>query len=205
MRATTPSTVVVACGALAHELRDIITTHELNIDYVCLPAILHNTPDRIAEALRAKLTEVQDRYDQVLVGYADCGTGGHIDDVCREFGVERLVGPHCYATFAGQQRFASLHNDDLGSFYLTDFLARNFDTMVWKSLGLDRYPQLLTDYFGHYRRVVYLDQTHNPEIRQAAERAAQRMGLDFVHEPTGYGELEEVLVAIGEPRLEPTP
>ena len=53
-------------------------------DVTCLPAQLHNRPERIPEAIRRKIRENRARYDEILVVYGDCGTGGALDAVLAE-------------------------------------------------------------------------------------------------------------------------
>jgi hypothetical protein len=192
-----PSVLVIGCGALARELLEVISRNRLeHIRVECLPAILHNTPEKIPGAVRSRL-ESAHGYDQIFVAYGDCGTGGMLDKVLDEFGVERLPGAHCYQFFAGIDDFEVMHEDEPGTLYLTDYLTRHFDRLVWQGLGLDRWPDLLEDYFGNYRRVVYLAQTDDPELTREAERAAGRLGLDFERRSVGYGEMELELVRIG--------
>ncbi len=136
-------------------------------------------------------------YDSIFVAYADCGTGGLLQKVCEEEGVEMLAGAHCYEFFATAPRFAEIQDAEIGSFYLTDFLARHFERMVWQGLGLDRHPELLPMYFGNYTRLVYLAQTDDPELLALAQAGADRLGLTMLVERTGYGELEETMVEIG--------
>lgn len=167
-----------------------------NVRIECLPAILHNSPEKIAPAIRERL-ERADGYDTVFVAYADCGTGGGLDRVIEEYGVERLDGAHCYQFFAGQRTFEQIQEAEIGTLYLTDYLARHFDRFIWKGLGLDRHPELLEDYFGNYTKVLYLAQTDNPERTAQAEEAAERLGLDFERRFVGYGELEPAMVEIG--------
>ena len=135
-------------------------------------------------------------FDSIFVAYADCGTGGLLEQVCEEEGVEMLGGAHCYQFFATAPRFAEIQDAEIGSFYLTDFLARHFDRMIWKGLGLDRHPELLSMYFGNYTRLVYLAQTDDAELLALAEAGAARLGLSMIVERTGYGELEETMVEL---------
>lgn len=198
---TTPTrTLVLACGALAHELKAIIDLNGLtDLDVECLPASLHNRPSEIPDAVRERIDRARrrGRHDHILVGYADCGTGGRlaalIDD---EPDVEMLAGAHCYEFFATSPRFAEIQDAEIGSFYLTDFLVKHFDRMVWQGLGLDRHPELLSSYFGNYTRCVYLAQTDDPALVDAARTAAERLGLDLLVERTGYGELETTTVEV---------
>ncbi|MDH3680653.1 MAG: DUF1638 domain-containing protein [Acidimicrobiia bacterium] len=193
-----PEVLVLACGALARELRDIITANSFDhVTIECLPGDLHNRPDEIPGAVERRLDAVADRYRTVLLGYADCGTGGRLDELCRRRGIQRLPGPHCYELYAGHEAFAALHHEEPGTFYLTDYLAKHFDRFVWRVLGLDRHPELRDQYFGNYRRLVHLAQVDDPEIRAAAAAAADRLGLAFEHRITGYGGLGDVLVDLG--------
>jgi hypothetical protein len=194
--AATRSVLVIGCGAIARELLAVISRNRLEgIKVECLPAILHNRPEKIPGAVRARL-EVADGYDEIFVAYGDCGTGGMLDRVLEEFGVERLPGAHCYQFFAGLDLFDSIHDEDPGTLYLTDYLTRHFDRLVWRGLGLDRHPELLEDYFGNYRRVVYLAQTDDPGLTEEAMAAADRIGLSFERRWVGYGELEPALLTI---------
>ena len=126
---------------------------------------------------------------KIFVAYADCGTGGSLDAVLEREGVERIAGAHCYEFYAGSATYAAMQDEELGTFYLTDFLARQFESIVLVGLGLDRHPELLSDYFGSYRRLVYLAQTDDPELTERAAAAAARLGLAFERRMTGYGEL----------------
>ena len=192
-----PSVLVIGCGALARELLDVVQANGLdNVQVECLPAILHNSPEKITPAVRERL-ERSHEYDRVFVAYADCGTGGHLQALVAEFGAEMLEGAHCYQFFAGQLEFELIQETEIGTLYLTDYLARHFDRFVWSGLGLDRYPELLNDYFGNYTRVLYLAQTDNPERTEQAREAAQRLGLHFERRFVGYGEMEPALVEIG--------
>lgn len=183
--------LVIGCGALARELLDITARNGLtNIEVTCLPARYHNTPQLIPDAVEKRIEATKDHYDRIFVAYADCGTGGMLDRVLERHGVERLAGAHCYEFFAGAARFAALQEAEPTTFYLTDFLVRHFDRLVWQGLGLDRWPQLLEDYFGNYTRVVYLAQVEDPELTRRAQEAADRLGLRFERLPVGYGDLE---------------
>jgi hypothetical protein len=197
---TAPRVLVIGCGALAREL--VTLTRDLpNVDISCLPATLHNRPGGIPAAVRERIRRRRPGYDRVFVAYADCGTGGLLDPVIAEEGVERLDGAHCYEFYAGSAEFARIADEEPGTFYLTDFLARNFDRLVIRGLGLDRHPELLTTYFGNYRRLVYLAQADDPALTATARRAARRLGLRFERRLTGYGELATTIAAVaaGEP------
>lgn len=168
-----------------------------NIRVECLPAVLHNTPDKIPDAVRRRL-ETARAYDTLFVAYGDCGTGGALDAVLAEYGAERLPGAHCYEFFAGLDAFAEMHESEPGTLYLTDYLARHFDRIVWRGLGLDRWPELRDDYFGNYRRVVFLAQTDDPVRTGEAQEAARRLGLEFERRLVGYGVMEPELVRVAE-------
>ncbi len=192
-----PSRVlVIGCGALAKELVAVIDQAGLsNVDLTCLPATLHNRPGGIPALVREKIRQARPRYERIFIAYADCGTGGLLDAVLADEGVERLPGAHCYEFYATAPAFAAIAEEELGTFYLTDFLARNFERLVITGLGIDRHPELLTTYFGNYTRLVYLAQTDDPTLVATARRAARRLGLTFEVRSTGYGELATSLKA----------
>ena len=192
-----PSRVlIIGCGALARELVAVIDQAGLsNVDLTCLPATLHNRPGGIPAAVRAKIRAARPRYERIFIAYADCGTGGLLDLALADEGVERLPGAHCYELYAGAADFAAITDADPATFFLTDFLARNFDRLVITGLGIDRHPELLPIYFGNYHRLVYLAQTDDPELLATARRAAGRLGLVFEVRRTGYGELGTSVVA----------
>ncbi len=183
--------LVIGCGALAREL--VALTRRAGfpeVDLTCLPATLHNRPEQIPDAVRRRIRRAKAAgRDRIFVAYADCGTGGLLDLVLEEEGVARLEGAHCYEVYAGRAAFASLSEREPGTFYLTDFLARNFDRLVIRGLGLDRHPELLATYFGNYTRVLYLAQTDDAALTAIARRGARRLGLRFERRFTGYGEL----------------
>ena len=188
--------LLIACGALA---REILAVRDLNgwehIDLACLPAKLHNVPQKIPDAVRERVRQARrDGFAKVFVVYADCGTGGLLDKVCAEESVERIEGPHCYSFLHGNDAFAAhAEAGEITAFYLTDFLARQFDTLIWKGMGLDRHPDLLPMMFAHYEKVVYLAQTDDPALDEKAQAAARRLGLAYEKRFTGYGDLPEFL------------
>jgi hypothetical protein len=188
-RAAARRVLVIACGALAREILALREGPLGAFDVACLPAKLHNRPERIAEAVRAKIRANRAAYDEILCVYGDCGTGGALDRVLQEEGVTRITGAHCYAFFAGEAEFEAMMAEEPGTFFLTDFLARHFDRLVIEGLGLDRFPELRDDYFGHYRRLVHLAQTDDEELTAKAQAAAERLGLGFERRPTGLGGL----------------
>ncbi|CAN5787054.1 DUF1638 domain-containing protein [soil metagenome] len=178
--------LVIACGALASELRAVLCHHHLEgeVDVRYLPAHLHNRPEGITPAVEALLVANAGR--PAFVAYADCGTGGHLDAMlARHPGVKRLLGAHCYEVFAGPRLFAELHEEELGTFFLTDFLARHFEALVWQGLGLDRHPELASVYFANYRRVLLLSQSEDQTVVDAGRRAADRLSLAFEHRHVG--------------------
>jgi hypothetical protein len=182
--------LVLACGAIAREVLAVIELNGwTNVTVRCLPAKLHSRPERIAPAVDAKLQEIGDRYERVFVAYADCGTGGELDAVLDRHGVERLPGDHCYGFLTGTAQWEALHDAEPATFYLTDFLARHFEAIVVRGLGLDRHPQLLGQYFGNYKRLLYLAQTDDDDLRDRARAAAERLGLEYEERRTGYGDL----------------
>lgn len=190
-------TLIIACGALAREILDCIALNDLgHLTLHCLPAGLHNRPERIVPALRIAITEARSRHDRIFIAYADCGTGGSIDRLCAEENVARLPGAHCYQFYSGTRAFDARGDADMRAFFLTDFLVRQFETLVIEGLGLDRYPQLRDSYFGNYETVVYLAQTDDPDLTARAEQAARRLGLAFERRSTGYGDLAPVLGAL---------
>jgi hypothetical protein len=189
--------LVIACGALAREIAALRRMNQWTaLDVRCLPAELHNRPERIAPAVRAEIRAQRDRYRTIFVAYGECGTAGQLDAVLEAEGVERIPGAHCYQFLAGAQVFEDLCEAEPGTFYLTDFLLRHFDRLVIRGLGLDRHPELTQDYFRHYRKLVYLAQTRVPSAVERAKQIAERMGFAFEHRFTGYGELGERLSAL---------
>jgi hypothetical protein len=191
-----PAVLVIACGALAGEIAELRKANAWrHLDVQCLPAELHNHPQRIPGAVRDKIRANRDLYASIFVAYGDCGTGGELDAVLAQEGAERIPGAHCYEFFAGAGGFAALADAEPGTFYVTDFLVRHFDRLVIRGLGIDRHPELAGQYFGNYRRLVYLAQRETPERMAAARAAAARLGLAFESRRTGYGGLERSLRA----------
>lgn len=187
-----PQVHVIGCGALVRELRAVLPTNNISVTY--LPAPLHNRPDRIVPAIEAVL-DTAPGDDRVFIAYGDCGTGGGLDRAMarwrseRQLRVSRLPGDHCYEFFTGPVDFARLHESELGTLFLTDYLARHFDLLIWQGLGLDEHPELLPEYFGNYTRVVYLRQTSDQaaaaELDAMARSAADRLGLRYETRITG--------------------
>ena len=186
--------LLLACGALAREIIDLIQQNKWQaFDVQCLPAKWHNTPQFIVPALREKIRENRKDYKSIFVLYGDCGTGGQLDAMLAEEGVTRIGGPHCYAFYIGNEKFSASGDDDMRSFFLTDYLARHFDKLMWQGLGLDKHPELRDDYFQHYEKIVYLAQTQDEDLQLKAKAAATKLGLAYEYRFTGYGELESDL------------
>lgn len=184
--------LLIGCGALAHEVLALKAANGwTHLDLHCLPALLHNTPEKIPDAVEHAVTTRGPGYDRAYVLYADCGTGGLLQARCAELGVEMLPGPHCYAFFEGVETFAA--REEMTAFYLTDFLVRQFDAFVTRPLGLDRFPELRDTYFGAYTHLVYQAQTDDPTLTALAQGHAERLGLVFERRFTGYGDLEGAL------------
>lgn len=184
-------TLLIACGALAHELVSLKRlNHWDELDLQCLPAEFHNTPHKIAPAIRALLEKKLNDYDHCMIAYAECGTGGELDKIVEEYGIERLPGAHCYEFYAGRDKFEALVEAELGSFYLTNFLVRHFERIIMRDLGINKHPELLELYFGHYKKLVFLDQAGNLEHQKLAQQAASKLGLEYQYFFTGLHEVE---------------
>jgi hypothetical protein len=191
--------LLIACGALARELLTVIeASNWQHLAVQCLPADLHNRPERITEAVRQKIraARASGRFSCLYVAYGDCGTGGALDRMLAEEGVERIAGAHCYEFLSGSPVFERLSDEEPGTFYLTDFLLRHFERIVIRGLGIDRYPHLAAQYFGNYRRLVYLAQQPTAERLSAAQAAARRLGLAFELRDTGLAPLAQALAFV---------
>ncbi len=186
------SAAVIACGALAADVRSIARRRGWEIDVHPIPALLHNRPERIAPELDRALCRLRERYELIAVAYGDCGSYGAIDGVLERSGVRRLEGQHCYDVFASEEVAVALR-DEPGTYFLTDFLARTFEHTVVGELGLDRHPELCEDYFRNYTRVLWLAQRPTPATRSAAQRAADRIGLPLQVSSVGSAGLERQL------------
>jgi len=186
--------LVIACGAIARELVRIRQLNQWDhIDFQCLPPELHNQPRQITQAVQEIIESQASQYGNVFVGYADCGTGGDLDRMLEDYGIERIPGAHCYDFFAGNDVFQNLAEAEPGSFYLTDFLTRHFERLVIKGLGIDRLPQLKPVYFKNYTRLVYLAQSDSEELHIMASRHADYLGLEYVYHDCGITPLSRVL------------
>ncbi|MEX1660550.1 DUF1638 domain-containing protein [Thioclava sp. 15-R06ZXC-3] len=182
--------LLIACGALAREILDLKRINRWDhLDLTCLPANLHLYPDKITQAVADAVVKHRADYDDIFVVYADCGTGGHLLEKCKELGVEMIAGPHCYSFFEGNEAFAQTAENEITAFYLTDFLVRQFDAFVWRPMGFDRHPELIEMMFGNYDRLIYQAQTNDPALDAKAAEAAARLGLRYERRFTGYGDL----------------
>ncbi|KAJ31455.1 DUF1638 domain-containing protein [Sulfitobacter pontiacus] len=189
--------LLIACGALAREILDLKEANGWShLDLTCLPAKLHLYPEKITDEVRAAVEKHRDKYDDIFVVYADCGTGGLLEAECEKLGVQMVAGPHCYSFFEGNDRFSKISEDEITTFYLTDFLVRQFDAFIIKPMGLDRHPDLRDMYFGNYEKLVYQAQTDDPALTAKAKTCADRLGLAFERRFTGYGDLARTLKAL---------
>jgi hypothetical protein len=191
--------LIIACGALAHE---IVALQKLNgwgaLKLQCIPASIHNTPEKIPAAVGDIITRARPRYEHIFVAFADCGTGGLLDQLLQDEGIERLSGAHCYEFYAGADNFAKMAEAEPGTFYLTDFLARHFDRLILQELGIKQHPELMQMYFGNYTKLVYLAQTQQPNLQSLARDAAKTLGLAYEYHYTGFGQLEPELKSVNE-------
>lgn len=189
------TTGLIICGALAHEVLAIIKKHQWDVKIVAVPAIDHAFPQRIAPDVEKRICELKAQFERLIVVFGDCGTGGTLDVVLDKYGVERLEGMHCYEWYGGKQ-YDDLMEEELGTYFLTDFMVRTFKGMILKSMGLDKYPQLRDEYFKHYKRIVYLVQKPDPVLIEKAKAAANFLGLPLEVRATGYNRLEKQLVTL---------
>ncbi|GAA6175203.1 DUF1638 domain-containing protein [Sulfitobacter pacificus] len=186
--------LLIACGALAREIIDLKAVNGWDhLDLTCLPAKYHLFPEKITQSVRESVDKHRNDYADIFVVYADCGTGGLLQAACAEMGVKMIAGPHCYSFFEGNDAFSEKADREFTSFYLTDFLVRQFDAFIWKPMGLDRHPDLRDMYFGNYEKLIYQAQTDDPELTAKAQDCAARLGLPFERRFTGYGDLKTAL------------
>jgi Protein of unknown function (DUF1638) len=188
---------VIACGMIAREILDVCRLNGLDhVSLTCLPAEYHHHPERIApETDKAIVKARAEGYEHIFIGYADCGTGGMLDRVCEKHGVERIAGPHCFSFYIGNDTFSADDDAYMTTFFVTDFLARHFETFLVRPLGLDRHPELRDMYFGAYERVLYIAQQDDPELTSKAKKAADFLGLRFERRLTGYGDLAPAIAS----------
>ncbi|MEM7206399.1 MAG: DUF1638 domain-containing protein [Pseudomonadota bacterium] len=185
------STLLLACGALAHELIALNRANQWECFTVeCIPATIHWSPEKIPDAVRNKIHSARERFEKIYVLFGDCGTAGELDKVLEEENVERIPGPHCFSFLAGNDHFESMsEGDGLSAFYFTDFVVKHFDKFIWEGLWLDRHPELLEMYFGNYTKAIYTAQVKDEKLEEKARRCAQKMGLEYEYRFTGYGDL----------------
>ena len=193
------STALVICGALGREVKGIVDRRNWDVDIYGVSALLHLYPSRIVDELSEKLHDLRPRYEKLVVVYGDCGTTGKLEPLLEEVGAVRLRGPHCYEMYAGEQLFAQVSDQRPGTFFLTDWLVRNFERAVVRGLGLDRHPELKSMLFGNYEAVLYLRQVPNPRLADKARDIAAYLGLPLEINDVGLGELEERLAEVVEP------
>ena len=194
-------TLFITCGAIAREVIAIKTLNKFsNVEVSCLPASWHNSPEKITPAIKKKIRAAKTKFARIFVLYGDCGTGGELDKLIEEEGVTRIPGPHCYEFFMGREEFEEAHANEPGCFYLTDYLARHFDRVVLKGLGLERFPELLFEYFKNYKKLIYIAQTDDSSLELKARQAADRLGLQYERRIRGYGELGKFMASAVQPR-----
>ena len=194
-------TLFITCGAIAREVIAIKTLNKFsNVEVSCLPASWHNSPEKITPAIKKKIRTAKTKFARIFVLYGDCGTGGELDKLIEQEGVTRIPGPHCYEFFMGREEFEEAHANEPGCFYLTDYLARHFDRVVLKGLGLDRFPELLFEYFKNYKKLIYIAQTDDSSLELKARQAADRLGLQYERRIRGYGELGKFMTSAVQPR-----
>ena len=191
-------TAFIICGALGREVVDIVSKHGWDAEVIGVSALDHMFPERIAPDVEKRILALHEQYARLIVVYGDCGSRGALDEVLVRYGIERLDGPHCYEFYAGEA-FAELMDAEPGTFFLTDFLVRKFEGTVLKGMGLDKYPQLKDEYFRNYKKVVYLAQNGNEALLAKAQKIAEYLGFPLEVRHTGYGQLEQRLIALMEP------
>jgi len=190
--------LVLGCGALVHDMLALIKQNPVLQEAItlhCLPAKLHTTPQLIAPEVDRFLAKHSHKYDDIFVAYADCGTVGELDKVLEKYQAQRMPGAHCYEFFSGVDTYQDMVDEEVGSFFLTDYLVKNFDRLVVKGLGLDRFPELFDEYFKHYKRMIYIAQTQDPKLQQLAAQHAQSFGLEYVYRYVGIQGLSPMLDA----------
>ena len=197
MNSGMPNTLIIACGALSHEIVELIRINGwTHLSLTCLPAVWHHQPTKIPEGLRKKIRENRDQYHHIYVMYGDCGTAGKVDEVIEEEGAERIAGPHCFSFLMGNEAFEKYTENDITTFYLSDFFCQYFDKFVWEALGLDRRDDMADFVFGNYKKVIYIAQTDNQALREKAQEIAKRLKLDYEYRYTGYGDMEKQMAQI---------
>ena len=204
MPAQSAEIVIIGCSALLKEINALKKANDWpHVSVDAITAELHNRPEKITPAVRSSIEAAQQRGAEVFVAYGDCGTGGELDRLLEEKSVTRIAGAHCYQFFAGQQTFEAIQEQEIGTFYLTDFLARHFDRLVIRGLGLDKKPALIPMFFGNYKKLMYLAQTEDIELQKAAQQAATSLGLEYDYYYTGMGDMAPAIVQFVESNARP--
>lgn len=189
-------TALIVCGALAREVIALKKKYNWQADLLGVPAQLHNRPNKIPAGVQKRIDEARQTYDRTIVVYGDCGTGGKLDEMLEAEGVIRLAGPHCYEMYAGAENFEAMMAENAGTYFLTDYLLRSFESLIIKGMGLDKHPELRQMYFVNYTRMVYLAQQDDPELYEKAQWAADYLGLELEIRQVDYGELESRLAEL---------
>ena len=186
--------LIIGCGAIAHEINEIIKLNNWNnVSLQCLNADLHNTPKRLPKKIKETIESNLKEYSKIFLAYADCGTGGLIDSMLKNYGIERLEGAHCYEFYAGSRLFKDLSDREIGTFYLTDFLVKNFKRLIIDGLGISKHPSLKDEYFKNYKNIVYLAQKHDNDLELKAKDCANYLNLEYSVHYTGLGNFEDQL------------
>ncbi len=194
---TIDKTLIIACGALSHEIVELIRINNWHhLELTCLPAKYHHTPEKIPAAMASKIRQNKSKYKNIYVMYGDCGTGGDLDRVLEREGATRIPGPHCFSFFAGNDRYEHWGENDITTFYLTDFFCEHFDKFVWQALGLDRRDDMVEFVFGNYKKVVFIAQTENLELQDKARAIADKLNLNYEYRFTGYGDMQTSMAEI---------
>lgn len=191
-------TLFISCGALAGDIRAVVNTPGWeHVEFEYLPANLHNRPEQITPALQDLLEHRAADYARIVVGYGDCGTGGHLDRLLEHYpNATRLPGDHCYAFFTGIDRFLEQFHGELGTFFLTDYMVKHQEALIFGALGLTDHPELIDMYFGNYTRALYIAQNPTPELTEAARSCATRLNLAFDQLDVGRGLLESRILEL---------
>lgn len=186
--------LIIGCGAIAHEINEIIKLNNWNnVSLQCLNADLHNTPKRLPTKIKETIESNLKEYSKIFLAYADCGTGGLIDSMLKNYGIERLEGAHCYEFYAGSRLFKDLSDREIGTFYLTDFLVKNFKRLIIDGLGISKHPSLKDEYFKNYKNIVYLAQKHDNDLELKAKDCANYLNLEYSVHYTGLDNFEDQL------------
>ena len=186
--------LIIGCGAIAHEINEIIKLNNWNnVNLQCLNADLHNTPKRLPTKIKETIESNLKEYSKIFLAYADCGTGGLIDSMLKNYGIERLEGAHCYEFYAGSRLFKDLSDREIGTFYLTDFLVKNFKRLIIDGLGISKHPSLKDEYFKNYKNIVYLAQKHDNDLELKAKDCANYLNLEYSVHYTGLDNFEDQL------------